>query len=84
MMHFYPTPKMGGTKHDFLVTLNVPVGVHVRVKNLLTRIGIRDLLFCNMFLRFLFHIFLLKDQSFKNIRESKSNYKQHILYIYII
>ena len=35
-------PKNGGSKHDFLVLLNVLVGVHERVKNLLTRIGIRD------------------------------------------
>ena len=52
ILHFYPTSKNGWLKHDFLVTLNVLVGVHERVENLLTRVGIRDLtfwgsLFCN-------------------------------------
>ena len=43
--HFYPTPKNGWSKHDFFVLLNVPVGVHERVENLLNSIGIRDLSF---------------------------------------
>ena len=42
MLHFYPTLKNGGSKHDFFTLLNVLVGVHEMVKNLLTRIGIRD------------------------------------------
>ena len=45
ILHFYPIPKNGGSKHDFLVLLNAPVGVHERVENLLTRIGVRDLSF---------------------------------------
>ena len=50
ILDFYPTLKNGGPKHDFFVTLNAPVGVHERVENLLTRIGIRDLSFCDRFL----------------------------------
>ena len=42
MLHFYPTLKNGGSKHDFFVTLNAPGGVHERVENLLTRIGVRE------------------------------------------
>ena len=45
ILHFYPTLKNGGSKHDFFVVLNAPVGVHERIENLLTRIGIRDLSF---------------------------------------
>ena len=47
ILHFYPTLKNGGSKHDFFVLLNAPVGVHERVENLLTRIGVRVLLFCD-------------------------------------
>ena len=50
ILHFYPIPKNGGSKHDFLMTLNALVGVHERVKNLLTRIGVHDLTFCDRFL----------------------------------
>ena len=50
ILYFYPTPKNGWLKHDFLVTLNVLVGVHEKVENLLTRIGIRDLTFWDEFL----------------------------------
>ena len=50
MLHFYPTLKNGDSKHDFFTLLNVLVGVHETPKNLLTRIGIRDLLFCGKFL----------------------------------
>ncbi len=32
------------------MTLNVLVGVHERVENLLTRIGVREFLFCDSFL----------------------------------
>ena len=46
ILHFYTTPKNGGSKHDFFVTLNAPVGVHEKVKKLLNRIGIRDSTFC--------------------------------------
>ena len=45
--HFYPTPKNGGSKHDFFVLLNEPIGVHEKVENLLNRIDIRDLEFFN-------------------------------------
>jgi len=51
MLHFYPTLKNGRSKHDFFVLLNAPVGVHERPKNLLRRIGIRDLTFCDTFFR---------------------------------
>jgi len=53
MVHFYPTPKNRWLNHDFFVLLNAPVGVHERLENLLTRIGIRDLPFCDE----LFHDF---------------------------
>ena len=56
ILHFYPTLKNGGSKHDFFVLLNVPVGVHERVENLLRRIGIRDLTFCDNF--FMICVFL--------------------------
>ena len=49
MLHFYLTLKNGGPKHDFFVLLNEPAGVHERVENLLTRIGIHDLIFCEEF-----------------------------------
>ena len=45
-----PDPKNRWSKHDFFALLNVPVGVHERVENLLTRIGIHDLSFCDRFL----------------------------------
>ena len=44
---FYLTLKNGWSKHDFFVLLNAPVGVHETAKNLLTRIGIRDLEYLN-------------------------------------
>ena len=50
MLHFYPTLKNEWSKHDFFVLLNAPVGVHEIPENLLTRIGIRDLSFCDRFL----------------------------------
>ena len=49
ILHFYLTLKNGGSKHDFFVLLNVPVGVHERLENLLNCIGIRDLSFCDEF-----------------------------------
>ena len=52
--YILPDPENGWSKHDFLVALNVPRGVHKKTKNLLTRIGIHDLLFCDNF----FHDFL--------------------------
>ena len=57
ILQFYPTLKNGWSKHDFFVTLNAPVGVHEKVENLLTRIGIRDLTFCDEF--FLILLFLV-------------------------
>ena len=51
MLHFYPTLKNGGSKHDFFALLNVLVGVHESVENLLTRICIRDSTFCDEFLQ---------------------------------
>ena len=53
ILHFYPTLKNGGPKHDFFVLLNALVGVHGMVKNLLRRIGVRDLSFCD----YIFHDF---------------------------
>ena len=50
MMTFLPHPKNAGSKRDFLVLLNALVGVHKRVKNLLTRIGIQYSTFCDRFL----------------------------------
>ena len=49
ILHFYPTLKNGGPKHDFFLLLNAPVGVHETSKNLLTRIGVRDLILCDNF-----------------------------------
>ena len=46
-----------GSKHDFFALLNVLVGVHEKVENLLTRIGIRDLTFCDHFFRNIFFDF---------------------------
>ena len=82
MLHFYPTPKNGWLKHDFLVTLNVLVGVHERVENLLNRIGVRDLSFCDS----IFTIFKISE----NYDISKKNYfliiytTYYITYIYDI
>ena len=54
---FYPTPKKwGGLNHDFFGLLNVLVGVHESVENLLTRICIRDSTFCDEFLQ-IFRVF---------------------------
>ena len=81
MLHFYPTLKNGGAKHDFFVLLNAPVGVHERPKNLLTRIGIRDSTFCDNvfhnFLRFL-KIMILQKELFYN------NFCNLLYYLYII
>ena len=57
ILHFYPTMKNGDSKHDFFVLLNAPVGVHEKVENLLTRIGIRDLAFWDDF----FYNFFIKN-----------------------
>ena len=62
ILHFYPTPKNEGSKHDFFVLLNAPVGVHEIPKNLLRRIGIRDLAFCANFFKLLI---FLKSKIFK-------------------
>jgi len=61
ILHFYPTLKNGGQKHDFFVLLNAPVGVHERVENLLTRIDIRDLEFLNvLFIDFFLNLYILE------------------------
>ena len=61
ILHFYPTLKNGGPKHDFFVLLNAPVGVHERVENLLTRIDIRDLEFLNvLFIDFFLNLYILE------------------------
>ena len=57
---FYLTPKNGWLKHDFLVTLNVPLGVHERVENLLIRIRVHDFLFYGISFRDFFSVTFYK------------------------
>ena len=76
--HFYPTPKNEWSKHDFFVLLNAPVGVHERVKNLLNRIGVRDLLFCD----YIFHDFEFRKKTLKPknlLRLPKFEYVKEII-----
>ena len=78
ILHFYPTLKNGGPKHDFFVLMNVPAGVHERVKNLLTRIGIRDLTICDRFL--LIFRFARKFPFLENVRNPGSVKKLKMMY----
>ena len=71
MLHFYPTPKNRWSNHDFFALLNVPVGVHKRLENLLNCIGIHDSIFCNLYF-IIFKIFyktMIFEKNIKSIRD---------------
>ena len=75
MLHFYPTPKNGGPKHDFLVLLNVLVGVHETIKNLLNCIGVRDLVFCDIFFTIFILYLFIKSSGFQRYKKKKKLFK---------
>ena len=81
MLHFYPTLKNGGAKHDFFGLLNVLVGVHERVENLLRHIGIRDSSFCEDVFRDLYYFWNLRFLKIRKI--CKFIYTVYINYVLI-